>query len=125
VLVGPSDRQRDLLTVLQIYRDLFLDVSLASVVFCGGAVGRGEVGALEEDVGPEVADLSLFPDFIAGMRWFLVQGSTGTSPGRRATTTCALLLVAVLFINSQSLIGNGAFLDLAMEEDRRLFQRAS
>jgi hypothetical protein len=78
-----------------------------------------------EDVGPEVVDLSLFPDFIGGMRWFLFQGSTGTSPGRHATTTYASLLAAGLFIDSQSLIGDGAFLDLAMEEVRRLFQRAS
>jgi hypothetical protein len=47
VLVDLSDRQRGLLAIYQIWRDLFLDMSLASVVFCGGAGGRGEVGALE------------------------------------------------------------------------------
>jgi hypothetical protein len=78
-----------------------------------------------EDVGPEVMDLSLFPDFIGGMRWFLVQESTGTSPGRCATATCASVLAVGMFIDSQSLIGDGAFLDMAMEEARRLFQRAS
>jgi hypothetical protein len=74
-----------------------------------------------EDVGPEVVDLPHFPDFISGMRWILVQESTGMSPGQRATTTCALLLAAGLFIDSQSLFGDGAYLDLAMVEVRRLF----
>jgi hypothetical protein len=47
VLVDPSDRQRGLLAIHKIWRDLFLNVSLASVVFCGDAGDRGEVGALE------------------------------------------------------------------------------
>jgi hypothetical protein len=51
----------------------------------------------------------------------LVQDSTGTSPGRRDTTICVSLLAAGLFIDSQSLIGDGAFLDLAMVETRHLF----
>jgi hypothetical protein len=25
-----------------------------------------------EDIGPEVVDLSFFPDFVVGMRWILV-----------------------------------------------------
>jgi hypothetical protein len=108
-----------------IWRDLFLDVSLASVVFYGGAGAGARWVLWSEDVRPEVLDLLLFPDFIGGMRWFLIQGSTGTSPGRRATTTYASLLAAGLVIDSQSLIGDGAFLDLAMEEARRLFQHAS
>jgi hypothetical protein len=78
-----------------------------------------------EDVGSEVVDLSLFLDFVNGIRWILAQGCTGTSPGQRATSTCASLLAAGLFIDSQSLIDNGALLDLAMVEARRLFRRES
>jgi hypothetical protein len=48
VLVDPSDRQRGLLAVHQIWRDLFLDVSLVFVVIDGDAGGRGEVDALEQ-----------------------------------------------------------------------------
>jgi hypothetical protein len=40
-------------------------------------------------------------------------------------STCALLLVAGLFIDSQSLVGDGVSFDLAMVEARRLFQRLS
>jgi hypothetical protein len=50
--------------------------------FSAATLGTGVRWVLwSEDVGPEVVDLSLFPDFIGGMRWFLVQGSTGMSPG--------------------------------------------
>jgi hypothetical protein len=55
----------------------------------------------------------------------LVQDSIGTSPGRRATTTCASLHAAGLFIDSQSLFGDGAFSDLALVEARRLLRRSS
>jgi hypothetical protein len=48
VLVDPSDRQRDLLVVHQIWRDLFLDMSLVFVVIHGDVGGRGEVDALEQ-----------------------------------------------------------------------------
>jgi hypothetical protein len=57
-----------------------------------------------EDVGPEVVDLSSFPDFVDVMRRFLVQDSTGTFPGRRATTTYASLLAVGLFIDPQTLL---------------------
>ena len=77
-----------------------------------------------KDVGPEVVDLSFLSDFVDGRRQILVQDSTGTSPGRRATTTCAFLRAAGLFIDSQSLVGDGAFSDLAMVEARRLFRRS-
>jgi hypothetical protein len=50
----------------------------------------------------------------------LVEGSTGV-PGRRAIATFALLLEAGLFSDSQSLIGDSAFLDLAMVEAWHLF----
>jgi hypothetical protein len=76
-----------------------------------------------EDVGPEVVDLSSFPDFVDGMRRSLVQDSTGTFPDRRATATCASLHAAGLFIDSQSLVGDGASSDLTMVEARRLFER--
>jgi hypothetical protein len=46
------------------------------------------------------------------------------SPGQRAIATSALVLAAGLFIDSQSLVGDGASLDLATVEARRLFQCA-
>jgi hypothetical protein len=46
-------------------------------------------------------------------------------PGRCATAICASLLAAGLFINSKSLVGDGASFDLAMVEARRLFRRVS
>jgi hypothetical protein len=78
-----------------------------------------------KDVGPEVVDLSLFPDFVGWMWWFFAQCRMGTSPGRRATSTYVLLRAAGLFIDSQSLAGDGAFLDLAMVKAWRLFQHVS
>jgi hypothetical protein len=56
---------------------------------------------LRDNVGLKVVELSLFPHFVDGMRWFLVQGNTGMFPGRRATTTCGSFLLAGLFIDSQ------------------------
>jgi hypothetical protein len=47
VLVDLSGRQLGLLAVLQIWRDLFLDVSLAFVVVHDGTGDRGEVVLLE------------------------------------------------------------------------------
>lgn len=66
--------------------------------------------------------MSFFFDFVDGRRRILVQDSMGTSLGRHATSTCASLLAAGLFIDSQSLIGDGALLDLAMVEVWHLFQ---
>jgi hypothetical protein len=82
---------------------------------------------LEQDVGPKMVDLSFFFTFIDGRRQILVQDNTGRSldPGQRATTTYASLRVAGLFIDSQSLVDDGAFSDLAMVEAQRLFQRSS
>ena len=77
-----------------------------------------------EDAGPEVVDLPFLSNFVDGRRQILVQDSTGTSPGRRATATRALLRAAGLLINSQSLVGDGVFSDLAMVEARRLFRRS-
>jgi hypothetical protein len=97
VLVELLDQKRGLLAIHQIWRDLFLDVILVSVIIYGGA---GSGVSRSEDVGDEVVDLSLFPYFVDGMRWFLVQGSTGTSPDRCASSICALLLAAGMFIDS-------------------------
>jgi hypothetical protein len=66
-------------------------------------------------------ELPFFPDFVDGMRRILVQDITGMFPGRRAVAIRASLLVAGLFIDSQSLIGDGASSDLAMVEARCLF----
>jgi hypothetical protein len=71
--VDPSDRQRGLLAVLQIWRDLFLDVSLVPVVIHGGAGAGARWVLWSTDAGPEVVDLSLFPDFVVRIRWLLVQ----------------------------------------------------
>jgi hypothetical protein len=78
--------------------------------------------SLEGDVGPEVVDLSLFSYSIDGRRRVLIQDSAGTSPNRRDTTICVLLRATCLFIDSYSLVGDGAFLNLAMVEVRRFFQ---
>jgi hypothetical protein len=83
--------------------------------------GRDEVVSLERGCGPEAVDLSFFSDFVDGRRRVLVQDSMRTSLGRRATATCALLRTAGLFIDSQSLIANGIFLDLAIAEAPRSF----
>jgi hypothetical protein len=55
----------------------------------------------------------------------LVQDNTGISPSRYATATCALLRAAGLFIDSQNLVGDDVFLDLALVEARRPFRHAS
>jgi hypothetical protein len=65
-----------------------------------------------------VVDLPFFSDYVDRRRQVLVQDSTGTSPGRRATMIGALLHAPGIFIDSQSLIGDGVFLDLAMVEAR-------
>jgi hypothetical protein len=49
-----------------------------------------------------------------------------TARGRlRAITTCASLHVAGMFIDSQSLVGDGAFLDITMVEARCFFRHGS
>jgi hypothetical protein len=118
VLFGSSDRQLGLLVILQIWRDLFLGLSLSY------AGGRGEVVSLERGYWSEGGVLPFFLDFIDGRQRVLVQDSTETSHGRRATAICAFLHAAGLFIDSQSLVGDGAFLDLAMMEARRFFRHA-
>jgi hypothetical protein len=98
-------------------REICFSMCRCRLSFSAAVLGTGARWVLWcEDVGTEVVDLSLFPNIIGEMRWFLVQESTGMSPGRRAIATCASLLAAGLFIDSQSLVGDGAFLDLAMEE---------
>jgi hypothetical protein len=81
VLVDYSDRELGLIVFLRIWRDQFLDISLAFVLSTA-VLGIGAMWMLwSENVGPEVVDLSLFPDFVEWIRWILVQGSTGTFPG--------------------------------------------
>jgi hypothetical protein len=73
-----------------------------------------------EDIGLEVVDLSFFSDFVDGRQRILVQDNTyGDIPSRHATATCALLRAAGMFIDSQSLVGDGVFLDLALVEAQR------
>jgi hypothetical protein len=73
VLVDPSDRQRGLLAVLQIWRDLFLDVSLVPSLSTAALRAGARWVLWSTDAGPEVVDLSLFPDFVVRIRWLLVQ----------------------------------------------------
>jgi hypothetical protein len=73
----------------------------------------------------EVMDLPFFPNFIHGRRQILVQDSMETFPDRRATATSASLRAVGLFIDSQSLVRDGTFSNLAMIEARRLFRRLS
>jgi hypothetical protein len=83
------------------------------VVIRDGAGGRGRWFFWSKEVGPEVVDLSFFSDFVDGRLQILVQDSTGMFLGRRATSICVSLHAAGLFIDSQSLFGDGAFSDLA------------
>jgi hypothetical protein len=75
-----------------------------------------------EDVGSEVVDLSFLLDFVDGMQWIQVQDSTGTFHSRCATSTYASLLAAGLFIDSQSLVSDGASSDLTIVESWHLFK---
>jgi hypothetical protein len=61
VLVDLSSRQLDLLAVLQIWRDPFLDVSLTSIIVHDGAGGRGEVDALEQGCWSRGGELVVIP----------------------------------------------------------------
>jgi hypothetical protein len=61
VLVDHLDRQRGLLTVHQIWRDLFLYMSLASVVIYGTAGGQGKMDALERGCWSEDAESVIIP----------------------------------------------------------------
>jgi hypothetical protein len=60
-----------------------------------------------------VVDLPFFSDFIDVRRQDPRQH--GNVPDRRATSTCASLRTTGLFIDSQSLVGYGAFSDFAMQ----------
>jgi hypothetical protein len=102
-----------------------LGVSLVFVVIQCGAEGRGEVDAQERGCWFRGGGSVIFPDFIDRMRRILVQDSTRTSPSRLTITTCASLLAAGQFIESQNLVDDGASLNLAMVDARLLFQRPS
>jgi hypothetical protein len=73
-----------------------------------------------EDIGPGVVNLSFFPRLC---RWDAAD--LGPSSVRLATVICASLLATGMFIDSQSLVVDGASSDLAMVEVQRLFQRSS
>jgi hypothetical protein len=68
VLVDSSDRRLGLIVFLQIWRDQFLDVSLAFVLSTTVLGIEARWMLWSENVGPEVVDLLLFPDFIDWMR---------------------------------------------------------
>jgi 3-polyprenyl-4-hydroxybenzoate decarboxylase len=59
-----------------------------------------------QDVGPEVVELSLFPD-ACQIDMYLAGGAVDISG--RAKSTCASLFTAGMFIYLQSLIGGGDF----------------
>jgi hypothetical protein len=90
----------DSLVFSPFFRSGEIDVFLAFIVIHDSAGARARWMLWSEDVGPEVVDLSSFHDFVDGMRRFLVQDNTTTFSDRRATTTCASLLAASLFIDS-------------------------
>jgi hypothetical protein len=96
-------------------------LSLSSIVALG-AVAR--LVLWSEVVDPEVVDLSLFSDFVVGCSSSWPEAVRG-APGQNTTVTCASLLAAGLFINSQSFVTDGAYLDLSIVEAQRLFQRVS
>jgi hypothetical protein len=117
VLTGPLVRQLGLPAGLQIWRDHSFSVCRWRSWLSTTALAAGARWFFwSKDVGLEVVDLSFFYDFIDGRRQILVQDSTWMFPGRRATMTYVSLRVAGLFIDSQSLFGDGAFSDLAMVE---------
>ena len=55
----------------------------------------------------------------------LLQDNTCMFSHRRATTTCASMRAAVLFIDAKRLVGDDTFSDLVMVEARHLFRRSS
>jgi hypothetical protein len=62
-----------------------------------------------------VVDTSFFSDFVDVRRWIdLGLRKHGDVPGRRVTSICVLLGAVGIFIESQSLVDDGVFLNLAM-----------
>jgi hypothetical protein len=77
-----------------------------------------------EDVGPEMVDLSLFPDFVDEIHWIFVQDRMRMSSRWPATTICGSMLAAGLFIDSGNFVGDGDFFGYdKMVEARRLLER--
>jgi hypothetical protein len=109
VLVDPSDRQLGLLAVpLHLERFYFLTCHWRSLLPTA-TLGAGPRWMLwRENVVPVVVDI-IIPWY---HRWDATD--LGPSPGRRATSICASLLAAALFIDIQSHVGDGASLDLEM-----------
>jgi hypothetical protein len=55
-------------------------MSLAFIVIHGGTEARARWMLWSQDVGSEMLRLSLFFEFVNGMRWILVEGSTMMFP---------------------------------------------
>jgi hypothetical protein len=87
------------------------------VVSCSGIWGRGEVDALERGFLSEGGGSIILPRL---HQWDAVDLGL-RKHGDVPQSTCHI----DMFIDSQSLIGDGASLDLAMVEARRLFQCVS
>jgi hypothetical protein len=104
------------LVVLQIWRDLFLSVSLAY------AGGRGEVVSLERGCWSEGGGSAILPRLYRWETAGLCPRQHGDVPRSTCHSDMCLVACSRLFIDSQSLVGDGAFLDLAMVEARRLFR---
>jgi hypothetical protein len=118
VLVDHLDRLRGLLVVIQIWRDLFLDVSLVPVVIHGDAGSQDEVGALKHGCWSGGGGSFV----ISRLRRLntMAPGSMKHGDVSRSTCHSDMCLVACC-----TLVDDGASLDLAMVEARYLFQRAS
>jgi hypothetical protein len=100
-------------------------VLLAFVVICDGAGGLGEVILLERGCWYGGGGFVVLPRLRRWEATDLGPRQYGMSPDRRATPTRVSLHTAVLFIDSQSLFGDGAFSDLTLVEVRRLLRRLS
>jgi hypothetical protein len=100
-------------------------VSLAFIIIHGGARGQGKVDALVQGGWSGGGGSVVIPRLCRWNAADLGPRQHGDVPGRHATATCALLLAVCLFIDSQSLVGDGASSDLAMVEAWRLFQCSS
>jgi hypothetical protein len=89
--------------------DLFLDVSLSLIIIHGSIGGRGEVDALERKCWTGGDGSIVFPL----LRWWDAEVL-----GPRQHGVVLRCLQQGLFIGSQSLVGDGASLDLVMVEAR-------
>jgi hypothetical protein len=125
VLVDLSDRQCGLLAVHQIWRELFLGVSLASIVSCGGAGGRGEVGALERGCWSGGGGSVVIPRLCWWDAVVLGPRKHGDVPRSTCHSDMCLAACSGPVHRLTKPRWWWCFLDLAKEVARRLFQRAS